>query len=178
MSVGVSAAVLRTACDSFMAKLSFVEAGYETIGLNGAVYARLMREFGGELVGRGVATRRRSSALVNLGYAIRVGVITREIERFVRVYGGRVNIVMVGCGVDVLGLWACSLSESVQVVELDDPTFVDLKGSIYASVAGGRDLDRITGVGLDLQDIDEVEGVLRDLKSAKVDVSLPTLILR
>lgn len=81
---------------------------------------------------------KRQTPLVNSGYAIRVAAISSIIAKFIEkntnsnakkstntsgddtgVEATRVNIVLLGCGLDIIGIWGSSLAMNVDVYEID-----------------------------------------------------------
>lgn len=94
---------------------------------------------------------RRQTPLVNAGYSFRVAAITGCIVRYIQSHcitrnvsdgdenhefqgkssserKSMINVVMIGCGLDALGLWALSLSPSqIQLFEIDCKENCDLK---------------------------------------------------
>eukprot|EP00956_Cyclotella_meneghiniana_P005138 scaffold6407_cov78-Cyclotella_meneghiniana.AAC.13 len=109
-------AVSKTAHDSFHAKLSAVDAGWlhsndvdsvPNLTENSHsihVYTDLLQQ-----LHRG--PKRRQSPLVNAGYAARMSTMTYILERWVyevvKADNIRcINVVMVGCGMDALGIWS------------------------------------------------------------------------
>jgi GNAT superfamily N-acetyltransferase len=94
-------------------------------------------------------SRRQQSPLVSAGYAMRIAIMTHMVHSFVSFHHddiGRennnngeqqqqrpkknINIVLLGCGMDVLGLWANSLvsdSNTVHVWEVDVPEIARAK---------------------------------------------------
>ena len=55
---------------------------------------------------------KRQTPLIHAGYATRVAIITNTIKRFVLKQQRCFNIILLGCGLDVLGLWVHSLPQS------------------------------------------------------------------
>ncbi|KAL9189779.1 hypothetical protein ACHAXT_009454 [Thalassiosira profunda] len=129
----IPAPISRTALDALHAKLSAVEGGWlgggggvgesEQLGdgcegktnpsgvHRGAIddYCRLLRRICDGIDGGGKA--RRQTPLVNAGYAARVAVVTFVLERWIKTIAthvkpnGAINVVVLGCGMDVLGIW-------------------------------------------------------------------------
>lgn len=116
------ASVSKTALDSIHSKLSAIDAGWlQSRDVNDThpihVYTNLLHQLNG-------GPKRRQSPLVNAGYAARMAVITHTMERWingvVRITSQTdldpndgegdniqcINVVMVGCGMDALGIWS------------------------------------------------------------------------
>ena len=142
MSIAVP--VSRTATDALRAKLSALSVGFDPIPIQGDVYEDILRRIGrgidnGSQCDEGVAAggngkrrnrHRRQTPLVNAGYAARVRAVGSVLSRWVPGVidsgddrcDGVVNIVLLGCGLDALGLWSASLvgdNARVCVFEVD-----------------------------------------------------------
>ena len=94
---------------------------------------------------------RRQTPLVNAGYAVRVSAISSTIVRFIQTKqnflpSSKINLMFLGCGLDVMGVWAsvvsssstCSPSEcgiglnaNVQVFEVDCMENCDAKRNAF-----------------------------------------------
>ena len=109
--------VTKTAWDALIAKRSALTAGYEPITQNGARYRHLLDVIAGGM------DEKRQSPLVNAGYAVRLAIVTSTVYSFLKYHADApVQLVILGCGLDVLGLWAHSVdSFNVTVFELDMP---------------------------------------------------------
>ncbi|KAL3775504.1 hypothetical protein ACHAWO_003036 [Cyclotella atomus] len=108
--------ISKTAIDSQHAKLSAIDAGWLHSDANDPtshplhVYTNLLQQLHH-------GPKRRQSPLVNAGYAARMAVMTYTLERWVDHVASafvtdqrgdiqRINVVMVGCGMDALGIWS------------------------------------------------------------------------
>ena len=119
----VSRSVTKTAIDALNAKHSAVSVGYNPVEKNGHIYKKLLDD---TMFHKSPEPSqiKRQSPLVNAGYAARVSVISKVIINFIHhnsnMNGKVVNVVLMGCGLDVIGLWANSLSPSrIKVYEID-----------------------------------------------------------
>ena len=137
-----SSTVSRTALDALHAKLSALSVGYTPVQYNGKEYNELLYKIS-ENVGnngdekstkRHTKVVRRQTPLVNAGYAIRVFLISKALERFIRINtednntSDQVNVVVLGCGLDMLGLWAShTFPSKLKLFEVDCQEIVDLK---------------------------------------------------
>lgn len=123
-SLNQSSPVSKTAFDSIQAKKSALSVGYDSMAVkNSEIYNKMLVK-----VTAGLKTKRQTP-LVNAGYACRSQAISHSIHAFISYHqhinpSKRIQIVLVGCGVDILGLWARSLvtkSDIIRVIELDVP---------------------------------------------------------
>ena len=144
----MSSSIAKTAFDAIRAKQSAAVAGYNPIVVgNQDVYERLLR-----LASKG----RLLTSLVNAGYVSRVLSISHMIQSFIAYHKfmasssaqkkQKLRIVLLGCGIDVIGLWAhsllrkdnkCNLGDddsasllSITIVEIDTPEICSIKRSI------------------------------------------------
>ena len=128
-----SSPVGKTAFDSLQAKQSAVSAGYDPIVVqNAGRYKDLLRLITSEW------KIKNQTPLVNAGYAARVLVVSQIIHSFIRYHQmrktDRIQIVLLGCGADVIGLWAHSLCpEKVVLLEVDTPEVCSLKKDLLLS---------------------------------------------
>ena len=111
----------KTAFDSLQAKQSAVSAGSSVIG--GANYDEYKNYLSKATSDCNI---RRQTTLVNEGYAARVRAVSQSISAFVRFHTFRhselIQIVLLGCGADVIGLWSHTLDpERVVLLEVDTP---------------------------------------------------------
>lgn len=108
--------ITKTAQDAINAKLSCLEASYDSVlkGPNRKLYKDLMHQIVGDKV-------KRQSPLVNTGYAIRMDIISSILSSFIGLHSNSptINVVILGAGLDPLGFWALAQSSSVQVFEVD-----------------------------------------------------------
>lgn len=108
--------ITKTAQDAINAKLSCLEASYDSVmkGPNRKLYKDLMHQIVGDKV-------KRQSPLVNAGYAIRMEIISSILSSFIELNSNSptINVVILGAGLDPLGFWALAQSSSVQVFEVD-----------------------------------------------------------
>ena len=140
-----NSSVSRTALDALHAKLSAISVGYVPVQYNGTEYNDLLYKIS-ENVGNNEDEKsikkqskvvRRQTPLVNAGYAIRVLVVSKALERFIRINtldndnniaSDDVNVVILGCGLDMLGLWAShTFPSKVKLFEVDCQEIVHLK---------------------------------------------------
>lgn len=98
-----------------------------------------------EQVNTGESKLRRQTPLVNAGYAARVLAISHSIQSFVAYHQQRNNnnkssqilqIVLLGCGADVIGMWAHSLLDpssntKLRIVEMDMPEVCSIKRDVW-----------------------------------------------
>jgi GNAT superfamily N-acetyltransferase/O-methyltransferase involved in polyketide biosynthesis len=118
--------VAKTAFDAIQAKHSaLVAAGYNPMVVeNQDVYERLVEKISNAAV-QGGSKLRRQTPLVNAGYAARVLSLSLAIHSFVSYHRlvrrtQHIQLLFVGCGMDVIGIWAHSLDPSlVKIVEID-----------------------------------------------------------
>ena len=168
--------IQRTALDAFVAKLSFVDAGYDVVPVQHKLYNAHMRRIANHLNNEKCCVTtsfRPQTPLVNIGYAIRVSIITRLVDVFVKSCQSSHNIVFLGCGLDAAGLWSLGLSPLTTVYELDNPAYTDVKRSIYDKCELSLK-NRIVPIGVDLQNLPDLT---TQLTNAKVDFSVPTLVV-
>jgi ribosomal protein S18 acetylase RimI-like enzyme/O-methyltransferase involved in polyketide biosynthesis len=128
-------AVLKTAYDALMSKKSALDAGYEPVDRNFEVYRNLLNKI---VCSNGRSGPRRQTPLVNAGYAVRIAIVTHAVNRFIEYHSKRnrntVQLVCLGCGLDVVGLWAHSLSPStVRIFEVDTKEICNEKRAILLS---------------------------------------------
>lgn len=87
---------------------------------------------------------RRQTAIVNIAYAIRVAIIGRFVKSFLEFHRDRstqkIRVVVLGSGLDVLGLWSLltfeemTTNQTLEVVEVDLPEVCEIKGSLLKRV--------------------------------------------
>jgi hypothetical protein len=116
--------VSKTAKDALQAKYSAVQAGgYKPVGGPQAQdYETLLHT-----VASFLGATKRQTPLVNVGYTIRVAVVCQQIQSFVffhqRQGAAVLQLLYLGAGLDVTGLWSLSLdaesSTEIHVVEVD-----------------------------------------------------------
>jgi len=135
-SLNQSSPVAKTAFDSLQAKQSALSLGYSPLVVrNAGTYRDLLQRATSD------GTLRRQTPLVNAGYASRVLAVSQAIDGFVQFYGHvcptiTIQIVFLGCGVDVIGLWArslCKESNELRIVELDMPDVCKAKKDFLIS---------------------------------------------
>ena len=136
--VSISNNVSRTALDSLNSKVSALHVGYQPVKSqdNGEIYNQLLMQMS-QLLSPARTKVKRQTPLVNAGYAFRIAAVTETLRRFVResekvsddnvLDVPTINIVLVGSGFDVLGLWALSLHPGIKVYEIDCYTNAKLK---------------------------------------------------
>lgn len=127
-----SSPIAKTAFDSLQAKQSAVSVGYDPIVVqNQEIYKHFLQQVTTEM------KTKRQTPLVNAGYASRVLAISHVIHSFVnyhrrRQQWNRIQLVFLGCGADVIGLWANSLEPSkVKILELDTPEVCSIKRDLW-----------------------------------------------
>ena len=125
--------VARTAFDSIQAKKSALCVGYRSMVVeNVERYNELLHR-----VTSGLTTKRQTP-LVNAGYAFRVRAVSHSISAFITYHqhinpARQIQIVFMGCGIDVLGLWSRSLVPEcapLRIVELDMPSVCSAKKAL------------------------------------------------
>jgi GNAT superfamily N-acetyltransferase len=118
--------ITKTALDSLIAKRSALSVGYDPIPQNGALYRQLLN-----LIASGT-DEKLQSPLINAGYAVRLAAVTSTVYSFLQYHAGTpVQLVILGCGLDVMGLWAQLVdSSNVTVFELDTPQISTTKKSL------------------------------------------------
>jgi ribosomal protein S18 acetylase RimI-like enzyme len=158
----MTSSVAKTCFDAIRAKQSAVTAGYDPMVVeNQSIYKQLLlravdsasieEESGTDSTPKAKTRTRRQTPLVNAGYASRVLSISYAIRSFVSYHRlvcsslaqkqlpttmntkRRIRIVILGCGVDVIGLWARSLVHSdddamaITIIEVDKPEICSVK---------------------------------------------------
>ena len=202
------AAVTRTAADALLAKWSALDAGYQPVGEHRDVYKRLLQQMSSAALAREGIRQNRQSPLVNAGYAARIACMTQAVFAFLSYHKSAtlstnppVQVVLLGCGLDILGIWALSQSpSSIKLFEVDTFEVVKSKKEILESfrwlkvssiesengrmVVEGRmsiqtgdnvpqsDVPNYTLASCDLKDVNSVEKAL-----ANLDRTIPTLVL-
>lgn len=198
--------VTRTASDALLAKWSALDAGYRPVGRHGNIYSILLEEMTTEALKSEGIRQNRQSPLVNAGYAARLACMTYAVESFLSFHQKTnsldesttppLQVVLLGCGLDVLGLWALSHSpDTIKVFEVDVPEIAVAKKELLESM----EWLQVTSTQQDDGDAISVQGVVSatesdivnysiascDLKDpvsvekalASVDKSIPTLVL-
>lgn len=146
----MTSSVAKTCFDAIRAKQSAVVAGYDPIVVDHQdVYKEFLlravdssssveEESESDSTQNAKIRTRRQTPLVNAGYASRVLSISYAIRSFVSyhklvVSSTKIRIVLLGCGVDVIGLWARSLVQTdgntmaVRVIEIDKAEVCSIK---------------------------------------------------
>jgi ribosomal protein S18 acetylase RimI-like enzyme/O-methyltransferase involved in polyketide biosynthesis len=168
VDVDVDVAVVKTATDALHAKLSaLVLGGYEPMNRNFSVYSHALHKVvettmsstpssassfksGNNSLLKNVNSKkrkllRRQTPLVNTGYAIRMGIMSNMMERFLKnsalVSSSRreVTIVQLGAGLDVAGIWALSVAKALgfvqaTLIELDCPAICRKKKQLLEEI--------------------------------------------
>ena len=110
--------VIRTAYDALLAKQSALNVGYQPVKKNQKEYADLL-----QIMSSRIPNQKRQAPLVNAGYAARISVVTSTINSFIDFHKsgpGNIQLVILGSGLDVLGLWAQTIyPKRVKVFEID-----------------------------------------------------------
>lgn len=149
MSTSVSASVAQTARDALNAKSSALSVGYKPVQPLADVYGKLLGRVNTALAdnddtdknkGKKRQPFRRQTPLVNAGYAARMAAVSHAVGRFVQTHHGDlhradctrrpINIVLMGCGLEMLGFWASALSQCPALVclyEIDCDEICQLK---------------------------------------------------
>uniref|UniRef100_A0A7S3VC67 [phosphatase 2A protein]-leucine-carboxy methyltransferase n=1 Tax=Chaetoceros debilis TaxID=122233 RepID=A0A7S3VC67_9STRA len=143
----INTPVAKTAIDAINAKLSALNCGYKPISdeSEGNYYHKLLQAIKSTYTSSTNSTNKiqnpgikRQTPLVNSGYAIRVATISSMIAKFIEkntksntkqstdtpgddtgVETTRANIMLLGCGLDIVGIWGSSLAMNVDVYEID-----------------------------------------------------------
>ena len=122
----MTAAISKTARDALQAKWSAVSVGGYGVAANlddQDVYQQMMND----MATHANATRQQTP-LVNAGYAMRVAVMLKNVQSFLQFHKSfarnlqRVQIVILGAGLDVTGFWALSQlqdEDQVHLIEVD-----------------------------------------------------------
>lgn len=200
--------VTRTAADALLAKWSSLDAGYLPVGEHSQVYKKLLQQMSTAALAREGIRQNRQSPLINAGYAARIACMTSAVESFLSYHKSAtlstnppLQVVILGCGLDILGLWTLSQSpNSIKLFEIDTHDVVKAKKELLESfrllkvtsteseggtiVVKGRlvietgtnttqnEISNYTLASCDLKDISSVEKAL-----ANVDRSVPTIVL-
>jgi len=115
----IPSSISRTALDSLYAKLSAFDSGWLEGDDGLGIYDKLLHciHDGISIDSHQATKRRRQSPLVNAGYSARIAVMTYILEQWIHAVSTSVNnadaeninkcinIVLIGCGIDVLGIW-------------------------------------------------------------------------
>jgi len=195
--MSASSSVVRTAYDALLAKQSALKVGYQPVKENPNIYADLV-----EAIASYTPSRKRQSPLVNAGYAARIAVVTSTIDAFIKFNqdnARNLQLVIIGGGLDILGLWASSLCPNkIEVFEIDTDDIFREKRRILTSAGlvqplTGNEHSSMTNSGAysasiihkgnatsknynlrscDLRDMRQLQQAL-----SQVDCSLPTLVL-
>ncbi|CAJ1967073.1 unnamed protein product [Cylindrotheca closterium] len=177
----------KTAFDSVQAKQSAILAGYDVTA--GGKYKEFLSKVTFDW------KMKRQTPLVNAGYAARVQAISQSISSYVEFHKFRqsdsIQLVLLGCGADVVGLWSHSLDpQRVVVLEVDTPEICLSKSEILTRqelVTGKReDSGKLVGTiqsssdrnnyflcPVDLRDIVRLEAVVEE----HLDVKVPTFVI-
>ena len=118
-----ASSILKTAFDAIVAKRSALSAGYQPVAQNGQRYEELLGLICSD------DDKKRQSPLVNAGYAVRLAVVTSTVNAFIHYHANQpVQLVNLGCGFDVLSLWAHSIDPAnVTIYEFDTPQISSTK---------------------------------------------------
>ena len=118
----------KTALDSLQAKRSAASLAYNPLLVDGEQhYKELLERIGSE------TNRKRQTPLVNAGYAARILAVSHVIRSFLTFHqqkhtAQKIDIYFLGCGFDIMGLWAASLDPGrIRIVEVDMPEICRLK---------------------------------------------------
>jgi O-methyltransferase involved in polyketide biosynthesis/GNAT superfamily N-acetyltransferase len=138
------ASVTRTASDALLAKWSALDAGYRPVGINGNVYGSLLQNMTVAALEREGIRQKRQSPLVNAGYAARIAATTYAVQSFLSFHNATISdessgtplqVVLLGCGLDILGLWALSFQrKNIKLFELDTFEIVLAKKDLLISM--------------------------------------------
>jgi O-methyltransferase involved in polyketide biosynthesis/GNAT superfamily N-acetyltransferase len=120
MNLSSASPVAKTAFDALQAKRSAFSVGYKPfVVAEEDIYKDLLERITSE------SKFKRQTPLVNAGYAVRVLAMSRAIQSFVDFHQRKnstkqIQIVLLGCGMDVIGLWAGLLDpDRIKIVEVD-----------------------------------------------------------
>ena len=118
--------VTRTASDAIQAKASAVlNASYRPDVPCAEAYVKLLQSM------LGAKAPKRQTPLVHAGYLLRIQAILSLVHRFVDYVDDDAQIILLGGGMDVTGLWAGqSFAQVRRVVEVDLPTVCAAKREI------------------------------------------------
>lgn len=141
------ASVTRTASDALLAKWSALDAGYRPVGIRGGLYGDLLQQMTVAALEKEGVRQKRQSPLVNAGYAARIAAMTYAVQSFLSFHHGTIShepsetpasmlqVVSLGCGLDVLGLWALlHRSGLIKLFELDTPEIIMAKKDLLVSM--------------------------------------------
>ena len=126
--------IAKTAFDALQAKRSALDVGYQPLVVdNEAIYKDLLIRVTADM---GIV--KRQTPLVNAGYAIRILGMSHVISGYLSFHRHKntkgLQIILLGCGLDVIGLWATSLSRKfgakVKLFEVDTKEVCDVKKDI------------------------------------------------
>ena len=126
MGESTTASITKTAYDALQAKLSAINAGHNisddsncsncVVPENQHVYEYLLKQIVSTKKGKEGEQQwrpKQQTPVVNAGYAARIRTISYTIQHFLNYHTVRrtpqIQIVMLGCGLDVIGLWSSSL---------------------------------------------------------------------
>jgi len=130
----IPSSISRTALDSLYAKLSAFDSGWLEGDDGLGIYDKLLHciHDGISIDSHQATKRRRQSPLVNAGYSARIAVMTYILEQWIHAVSTSVNnaeninntcinIVLIGCGIDVLGIWCKYLQDKlpIRIYEFD-----------------------------------------------------------
>jgi GNAT superfamily N-acetyltransferase/O-methyltransferase involved in polyketide biosynthesis len=123
-----SDSVSRTASDALMAKASALSIGYQPIP---------EQDLLNDLHTPKNSSKARQTPLVSAGYAMRIASVAHTIHSFVSFHPAHtLNIIIMGCGLDVVGLWASHLAPGrVHIWEVDTLPVVQEK---FARLGKGK----------------------------------------
>ena len=199
MSLSAASPVAKTAFDALQAKRSAFSVGYKPfVVAEEDIYKDLLDRVTSE------SKLRRQTPLVNAGYAVRVLAVSGAIKSFVdfhqRKNTEQIQIVLLGCGMDVIGLWAGLLDpDRINIVEVDtqevclvkkdlllrhemieaaetDGGLVNMHGRIIGNTSDANTTasgQNYLLTSADLRDIPQLEQSLSD----KLDKAVPTLAI-
>jgi O-methyltransferase involved in polyketide biosynthesis/GNAT superfamily N-acetyltransferase len=200
MSLSAASPVAKTAFDALQAKRSAFSVGYKPfVVAEEDIYKDLLDRVTSE------SKFKRQTPLVNAGYAVRVLAVSRAIKSFVdfhqRKNTKQIQIVLLGCGMDVIGLWAGLLDpDRLKIVEVDTQEVCLVKKDLllrhemieaaetsneglvnmHGRIIGNTSDANKTGLGqnylltsADLRDIPQLEQSLSDV----LDKQVPTLAI-
>jgi ribosomal protein S18 acetylase RimI-like enzyme len=128
----IPSSISRTALDSLYAKLSAFDSGWLEGDDGLDIYNKLLHRIHDGIDDNQTSKRRRrQSPLVNAGYAARVAIMTYILEQWIHTVTSVdntennnntcINIVLIGCGIDVLGIWCKYLQDKlpIRIYEFD-----------------------------------------------------------
>jgi O-methyltransferase involved in polyketide biosynthesis/GNAT superfamily N-acetyltransferase len=201
----IASPVAKTAFDAVQAKRSALAVGYNPLVVaKEDVYKDFLQRLTCDL------KVKRQTPLVNAGYAARVIAVSHVINSFVTFHSwkkktAQIQIVFLGCGVDVIGLWAGLLDTTrIRIIEVDTDEVCAVKketlvrqelvhppsmesvdddeittGVFKGTIRKGKEPTSGASPNYTLVPVDlrEISQLEKFLYSSIIDTSLPTLVV-